>query len=633
MKSAVLVPVLLSVAGGVCTPASAMLAQQTGQPDQETPASPTPERDGRAYPVSRFVFEYPLAHPELPPTEALADTRVTLGKTAEGYVGPWPWLELVEIRLGDVQTETVFWGSAIAAINQAVRGRLEREFGMIGHLVTPVSTEIDFEGDRSDLRAPGNTTLTIQVWRATVDRVRSVGFGQKWYEREDNLDNPRHGWIREKSPLQEGDLLRKPALDDRLAFLNRHPGRRVDAALSPTGEPGGVVLDYLVTEAKDWSVYYQLTNTGSESTNEWVHRFGFFDNQLTGHDDILSVDYITAGFDESHVVLGSYSFPISPSRRVRAKVYGRYNRYTSNDVGAGLADFEGEGYELGAEVSANVWQAGPAFLDLFGGVRWEHISVENSSLLIDGDEDFVIPYLGARVERDTPLSRLFAELTLDFGTGGSDDLNALGRFNAEGDFMRLRGQASTSFFLEPLVDPRGFRGERGPDHMTLAHQLYFSARFQTTFGDRVVPNYQQTAGGFFTVRGYDESEAVGDNAIIATAEYRFYLGRALPQTEELGSLAGRPFRDRRTEPYGGADWDLLLRTFIDVGRVTNEDRVPLVETDATLVGVGLGAELRVKNNLTLRVDYGVGLTGVGEGLSRRADSGDSHLHFMATILY
>ncbi|MFT5422319.1 MAG: hemolysin activation/secretion protein [Phycisphaerales bacterium] len=632
----VVVASVLLAASGVC------LAQPEAPLGDQAPlVNPELERDGLAYPVSDLVLEYPIPHPMLPDLSVLEDLTVTLTSTSEGYIAPIGTAYDETVRLGDLgDPATTIYGSALAAINARVRDFLSEEYGLIGHLVTPSSEQVDYEGSRADLRAAGDTTLKIQIWRASIGEIRTLGLGQKWEsfapdaESGGALDQPEHARIRESSPLQQGDLLVRPPLDREIQQLNRHPGRRADLALSPTGSPGQVNLDYLITEARDWFVYGQLSNTGSESTDEWVYRMGVQNHQLTGNDDILRLDYITAGFDATHAVLGSYEVPLSDSGRLRGKVFGRYSEYTANDVGFGFDDFEGQGYELGAEAALNLMQRGPLFIDAVGGARYESISVDNNITAISGEDDFFIPYVGARAQRITPAGSFVAEALLDFGFG-SDQAEAerLGRFGVDEEWTALRGSATLSFYLEPFLDPEGFDGERGPEAMTLAHEVYFSVRGQWSMGNRLIPNYQQVGGGFFTVRGYDESVAVGDNVVIATAEYRFHLGKSLPMATEPVSVFGRPFRASRTEPFGSADWDVILRAFADVADVGVQDADPASETEDTLSSVGLGIEARLKQNLTVRVDYGYTLSGVGEGVLRRADSGDSRVHFMATFLF
>ena len=62
------------------------------------------------------------------------------------------------------------------------------------------------------------------------------------------------------------------------------------ASIASAGEPGKVILDYLVTESKAWQVFTQINNFGSEGTGVWRARVGYQDNQLTNHDDILNVE-------------------------------------------------------------------------------------------------------------------------------------------------------------------------------------------------------------------------------------------------------------------------------------------------------------------------------------------------------
>lgn len=629
--SLVVVSVLLSAAG-VCW----------AQPESVAPrVNPELERDGVAYPVTELVFEYPIPHPMLPELDSIQNLTVTLTSTESGYIAPIGTAFDETIRLGDLgDPATTIYGSALAAINVRVRDYLGSEFGLIGHLVTPSSQQIDYESTRADLRPSGDTKLTIQIWRASIGEIRTLGYGQKWESHKPGqetggaLDQSEHARIRESSPLQQGDLLIRPPLDREIHHLNRHPGRRVDLALSPTGNPGQVNLDYLVTESRDWFVYGQVSNTGSKSTDEWVYRMGVQNHQVTGNDDILRLDYITAGFDETHAVVGSYDAPLNDSGRLRGKVFGRYSEYTANDVGFGFDDFEGQGYELGAEAVLNVFQRGPLFIDAVGGARYESISVDNNISDISGDGDFLIPYVGARAQRVTPASSFTAEALLDFGiSSGSSEAERLGRFDVDEDWTAVRGSATFSFYLEPFLDAEGFDGERGPEAMTLAHEVYLAVRGQWSMGNRLIPNYQQVSGGFFTVRGYDESVAVGDNVLIATAEYRYHIGKAGAMAAEPISVFGRPFRTSRTEPFGSADWNVILKAFADAAEVGVQDADPASETEDTLTSIGVGIETRLKQNLTLRLDYGYTLSGVGEGALRRADSHDSRVHFMATLLF
>ncbi|MEM9373119.1 MAG: ShlB/FhaC/HecB family hemolysin secretion/activation protein [Planctomycetota bacterium] len=631
-----------------CALLAASVAYARATPPGEDWASPELQRDGLGYPVSDLRFAYPFNHPDLPDPAWYDSVVVLLTPTSDGYIGVLPDGPIEAVRLGDVGADgaAVVYGSALAAINQGVRDALENEWGLIGHLVTPDAAEIAYQSSRADLRASKDTELTVLVWRAAVGAVRTVAAGDRIGEAgEDssdgildgggNVDHPSHERLRDRIRIAEGDLLTRGSIDAEIARQGRHPGRSVEAAVSPGTEPGEVVVDLLINEPKQWSAYAQASNTGTESTNEWQYRIGYADYQLTGRDDIFRFDYITAGFDESHALLGSYEFDLGPVTRLA--ISGRWNEYVASDVGLGFENFTGEGWSFGAEISRNIHQNGDRFLDLFAGVRYESIDVENRVFLIEGSEDFVLPSIGVRWQRATPLLRTYFETSLEGNLAtlaDSDEIGVqeLGRFGVDDDWVVLKTVWSHSRFLEPWFDPAGFRGDRGEEGMRLAHELAVSVRGQYAFGARLVPNFQMVAGGFSSVRGYPESVAVGDDVIIGSAEYRYHLGRAGGISPEPVTLFGRPFRAQRTRPYGSADWDVILKGFIDAARVSPND-APFFETQETLVGVGVGIEARLRRNLTMRLDYGMALTPIGEGAGRTVDVGDTRLNFSATILY
>jgi len=630
----------------LCVCACALAGGEAGAPPEPAWATPELERDGFGYPVTDLAFSYVFPHPDLPDLGWYESVIVALTPTSDGYIGVLPGGPVEAVRLGELGRDgvRVVYGSALAAINQGVRDALEREWGLIGHLVTPDASEIAYQSSRRDLRVEGDTGLSVLIWRAAVGDVRTVAAGDRIAERGDagdadaarsNVNHPAHGRLLDRVRIAEGDLLTRTAIDAEIARLSRHPGRSAEAAVAPGAAPGDVVVDLLISEPRQWLAYAQASNTGTESTDEWQYRVGYANYQLTGRDDVFRLDYITAGFDESHALLGSYSFDLGP--RTRATLSGRWNEYVASDVGLGFENFTGEGWSVGAEIARNIHQNGDRFLDLFVGFRYESINVENRVFLIEGSEDFVLPEIGVRWERTTPLLRTFFETSLEGNIASLADtdpieVQRLGRFGVNEDWVVLKTAWSHSRFLEPWFDPEGFRGDRGVESMRLAHELAVSVRGQYAFGSRLVPNFQMVAGGFSSVRGYPESVVVGDDVIIGSAEYRFHLGRAGGISPEPVTLFGRPFRTRRTRPYGSADWDVILKGFVDAARVS-PNNAPFFETRETLVGVGVGVEARLKRNLTMRLDYGMALTPVGEGAGRTVDVGDTRLNFSATILF
>jgi len=84
---------------------------------------------------------------------------------------------------------------------------------------------------------------------------------------------------------------------------------------------------------------------------------------------------------------------------------------------------------------------------------------------------------------------------------------------------------------------------------------------------------------------------------------------------------------------GPTDWDLILKGFIDVGRVLNSE-AETFETDATLLGSGFGIEGVLGRNLRAQVDFAWALLDVEDAAgSNQADSGDFEVHFLVTLIY
>lgn len=618
-------------------------APEPEAPPPPPPPAPQPEVDeGLFYEVSAFVLRYANEHPDRPPLDELMNLEVTLGIVDGAYVSARPGEPTVTLSIGDLtsaqRARRRFSGRALTAVADRIVRELNRR-GIVGVLVAADPEQIDPE-NAEDLRPPEIRTLRLDIWTRSLQEIRTLGAGGRWTRSggsgpsvETRINNPRHSRIRDNSPLRpaseghSGDLLRKDLIDNYLFSLNRHPGRRVDAAIASAGSPGDVILDYIVTENRPWTVYFQLSNTGTKQTDEWRERFGFVHNQLTNRDDILSIDYITAGFDEANAVVGSYEMPLGRSDLFRVKGYGSYSEFTASDVGFSNERFVGDSWTGGGELIAAVFQRRELFIDLFGGARWEHHHVSNEAVNVEGTEDFFIPYAGARLERTTLISTTSAEVRVEASVPSvsgvdQDEIDRLGRLFVDDDWTVLKWSATHAFYIEPLLASADGSGAR----TSLAHEVAVGIRGQYAFGGRLIPQAEDVVGGLYTVRGYTESLVAGDNSIIGTAEYRFHLPRAL-SVREPGTLFGKSFRYAPDQPYGRPDWDLILRGFVDAARVTNSDRQSF-EQDETLIGTGIGAELVFRRNLNIRIDWGIALEDAAD-----VDAGDNRVHFVATLLY
>ncbi len=648
----------------LCVVAPVDARQNGGEPAQPPPppAAAAPASVAQApevcdFPVSRFVFEYVgERHPSMPEIEELlAQSKVTLTRINEGFVGPRESVATGEVSVADLnamlpeQDSPRFSRIAVKAVMAAVVNRL-REMGVLGVLVETETEDLvaekkaDAPGGEEwiDLRDPGSSTgrkeLRLKVYSATIGRTRTVAGGERVTGEAERINSPVHERIARGSPLrayaagdqERADLIIKPILDDYVLKLNRTEGRRVDIALSGGENPNEVILDYLVRENNPLSIYAQVSNTGTKETSRWRERIGLIHNQLSGNDDQLTIDYVTGAFENTNIVNGTYTIPLDDVGDWKVKGFAGYSEFDASAVGQAGERFTGDSYTFGAEVIHNVFQERELFIDLYANLKYQHVSVNNSTVQVEGATGFFLPGFGARLERNTDRSVSHADVGIEFNVAGVDtdpaELNALGRLNTDEHFAILKFSGDHSFYLEPIFDGDNFaKGES-----TLAHEIYFNARGQYTFGARVVPNYQAVAGGFYTVRGYDESISAGDNIAIFTGEYRVHIPRLLAVEEVPGTLFDKPFRYAPQQPYGRPDWDLIARGFIDVARVLNNDRLPF-ESNATLVGTGIGLEALYNRelNLDIRLDLGMAM----KDIPRKAEAGDLRLHFSATIVF
>lgn len=630
-------PAALAACAGlmVAVPAS---AQSSGTAINPAPvpvsvAQPASVMVGGSYPVSGFVVGYRAdlnGHPGLPSIPDLMDAaNVTLAPTATGFdagtEATYSVSELSALLARDGQKS--FTRPAVEAIMASVSKALN-DRGIVGVWVELNPSDIQAAGQQwQDVRPSDRSTLTFIVNVATVSQVRTVAGA------DGAVDESRFERIKLRSPVgtePANNLLERKAIEGYVAGLNRHPGRRVDVAIGAGAQPGTAALDYMVTQDKPWTAYFQISNTGTENTQEWRERFGFVHNQLTNNDDILAIDYVTGGFTESHSLNASYEFPfffpVGTVDNLRLKIFGGFNRFDASDVGAPAEAFKGENFNVGGEFIYQLAQWGESFLDLTAGARYQHVELNNDSIFVGGESGYFLPRFGLIYERNTLTASTNATIAVEFNIAsvGDTDENQdpLGRVDADDDFQTFQWNIDQSFYLEPLVNREAF--EAGES--TLAHEVGLTFRGQTAFDNRLIPTFQQVVGGFYSVRGYDESEAAGDTALIFNAEYRLHIPRLFAVSEETTDFFG-PFRASPGPNYARPDWDLIFRGFFDVGHIINNRKFNF-ETNETLVSAGIGGELQLRRNLNLRVDWGIALDD-----TRRTEAGDSRVHFVATLLF
>jgi len=489
-------------------------------------------------------------------------------------------------------------------------------------------TDLEASGSGLTDRRPANDrTARLVIWVSQVAEVRTLARGKR-FKTQFSVNNRKHRGIIAKSPLKPGktpgapgSLFRKDLLDAYLHGLSLHPGRLVEASIASAGEPGKVVLDFLVNESRPWQVFGQVTNFGTEATGVWRGRLGFQDNQLTNHDDILNIDVISTPDFKTYGSFLSYRIPVWRPAKLLARVYGSYGDFLAGDVSLQSLRFAGKNWLGGLELTNRLslprdWQLVTAL-----GANFNHYQIQsriNTTPLVSGFSNFLVPFLSTTLSRETPGWAVSSSLRFDHTVGSfantdaTNGISALGRIAADPEWTSLRWTLNGSIYLESLFQ----KGElaRFPANEI---SLRLKGR-QLLKGKRLIPHEQEPIGGALSVRGYTESVLAADQFISGSFEYAFHIPRLL-KPGEPGKLFRRDFKWRPAKPGQTPDWDLIVRAFYDYAYrqvtpapianvLSSTGERALIDRTVSIAGAGGGLELLVRQNFSIRGDVGMALT-------------------------
>jgi hypothetical protein len=486
--------------------------------------------------------------------------------------------KVVEFRPSDTSSRTISTEGLQDVYDNIVKQLNKR--GLIGVYVLT-----NLNGRSPETTWVAGADVEVQVFVSEVKRARTIyrrvpfKMGDVSLINDDDapdgipVKDKKHLWIKDKSPVKPGGPILRPVLQEYLTRLNRFPGRRVDAAMNASGEPGKVIVDYLIKEQKPLFIYAQTSNTGTESTGIWRHRIGIEYKQLRNEDDILRLEYVTSDPSQYQSAFASYEFALDKPDYLKARLYANYGMYSAEDIGLSLQNFEGENLTVGAAVTWTPLYIKQFPLDITGGAEWLKVTVENPGF-DSADASFILPFVGIGTDRRTDVFALSTHVEVQASFGGPDqaDLDGLGRLETDGDFILGKADFAFSTYLEPIFygshwrdyarrdiptfDDRkefeklGGKNTLGVDQSVYfdikqkaeqkwqrgirAHEIAVTSRGQFAFSDaRLAPQLEYIIGGFNSVRGYPEAFAAGDTGWFGSAEYRLHFPRLLAPYEVL----------------------------------------------------------------------------------------------------
>ncbi|MCW1884945.1 hypothetical protein OKA04_09415 [Luteolibacter flavescens] len=407
--------------------------------------------------------------------------------------------------------------------------------------------------------------VTLQVEENPVGRLRVRGA---------QFTSPS-ALTRQAPSMQEGKPLDFTRLTDEVMAMNQLPGRTVTPSLKPGVVPGTVDVDLEVKDELPAHGSLELNNRYSADTSELrLNGSLSYDNlwQL-GHSAGLSFQIAPEDIDDARVFTGYYMARMLDHPDWAIMLQG--TKQDSDVATLGGANSLGRGEIIGLRAIKTLPPAKNLYHSL--SVGFDYKNYDDETVIAGVSLPAPITYYpfsalytasiqgGAATKDKVDRIDINAGLTWGFrGLGDSAYDYATKRYQATGGFIYFRGDISKTRDL------------------TNGYQWF--AKIQGQASNEPLVNAEQfSAGGLGTVRGYLESEVVGDNAIFGTFEFR--SPSLLPESWK----------------YGDED-DLRVYAFIEGGVTSIHEALPGQDSGEQLGSVGIGTRGRLFDHLNGSLD-------------------------------
>lgn len=379
--------------------------------------------------------------------------------------------------------------------------------------------------------------------------------------------------------LDRGDIIQESVLMEDLSWLNKNPFRRVDLIYSPGQDYGttDVILRTEDVNPLNFYIGYEDTGTDLLGQDRFIAGVNWGGPFFFGPESIVSYQFST-NLDGDAELQGHTGVWTSylPWRHYLTLVGATVSSDARIVVDGEEIDIGGLNRQIGARYAIPL----PAISSLTQELELGFdVKSSNSDLFFNSLEVFdttteIVQFsLGYNVvQRDrNGMTRIDNEIVWSPGNMTSN--------NDDETFQTQRGEASAEYVyarsrIERTIDLPGSWTLLGRVEGQLSNANLLASE---TLG----------AGGFDTVRGFEQRIARGDNGIITSLELR-------------------------TPPVSFAKWSgfynvrdaMVGLVFFDYAYLSNENLLPDEIDSISLGSVGVGIRYQVDDNLTVRLDYG-----------------------------
>lgn len=349
-------------------------------------------------------------------------------------------------------------------------------------------------------------------------------------------------------PTAPGDKLRLQDLEQGLDQLNRVPSSNATLRLEPGTEPGDTVVAIQDQVQNPYRAYIAYDNYGQDRTGKRRISVGGEADNVFSLNDTWALVY--AGSLDTNAIAGNGSVGLGYWTLGLSGSYSEFQQQLTPD-----AELFGRSSVLGFSADRVLYrsQTTKSSAVFLLDRKWFHRYVNDVALI---PQNLSVVHAGGRSQIRSPDGILFLDGSLAFG------LTALGATedpaNLPSDFPRAQ---FTKF--EVGLTWLG-RIDKFPLRLSLRGQYSVDALYSSE---------QIVLGGFYTVRGYNESVAFGDSGWYSRNELAFPL--------RPGSIV-----------TDGFDWSQHMQPyfFVDGGQVFNKSGL----FEHSLGGTGLGLRIATR---------------------------------------
>lgn len=415
----------------------------------------------------------------------------------------------------------------------------------------------------------------IQVNELTVGRLRV--HGSRYFD---------INHIKEKVPsLAEGNLVNFTQAQHDLVGLNQLPDRRVTPVIQAGVAPGTMDVDLNVKDTLPLHGSIELNNRYSEDTPPLRLNASLSYNNLwqLGQSAGGSFQVAPQNSSKAQVYTAFYSVP---APNVDGLTFTLEGTKQNSDVSTlGALGVIGKGDILTLDTNIKLPTMGDYFENFTFGISYKHLTQDTEATGATPSADIPLfpqtpttylpltfDYSGTVVGKNF-LTDLDLQVVLNIrGIGSNAEQFDNNRFGAQLNFFYLRGSVSQT--------------------EDLPHDFQLFGKVAGQVADSPLINSEQfPLGGLDTVRGYLESEVLGDDAIVGNLEFR------------LPSLLGLIKSNLESKP--GDDWRVYA--FFDAASASDMDTLPEQTERFSLASYGGGTRITLFNHFNGSFDLAVPL--------------------------